>query len=164
MKYPIVVLAALSFNLRPCAQAGDLSKTRFVLGVSGPELLHTGVTYRIANASQLGLSVGAGPSLGMIWTAINLEHRLYLGRNSQKTNQKTLFFRQGTTFFPSAQSPQRFTLNLTVGKDLVFKNVKNGISIDAGVFYLPESQSSSIILVRSLNLWPALRFEFYFSL
>lgn len=101
---------------------------------------------------------------GGIWPAISVEHRLYIGKNNERINQKVWFFRQGTTFFPSAESPQQFTLNLTVGKDILFKNIKNGITIDAGVFYLPESESSSIILVRSLNLWPALRFEFYFSL
>jgi hypothetical protein len=98
----------------------------------------------------------------MIWTSISLEHRLYLGKNDVRINQKTWFFRQGTTFFPSAESTRRFTLNLTLGKDIPFKNIKNGITIDAGVFYLPESEYSTIILVKSLNLWPALRFEFYF--
>jgi hypothetical protein len=44
----------------------------------------------------------------------------------------------------------------------VFKKITNGITIDAGVFYLPESEDSSIILIRSLNLWPALRFELHF--
>ena len=161
MKSAIVIITLFSFNLNLCAQEGKISKTRFVIGLSAPELLHAGLTYRIANASLIGLSVGAGPSLGTIWPSINLEHRLYLGKNSVKTNQKIWFFRQGTTFFPAAQSPQKFTLNLTVGKDIPFKN-KNGITIDVGVFYLPESESSSIILVRSLNLWPALRFEFYF--
>jgi hypothetical protein len=98
----------------------------------------------------------------MIWTAISLEHRLYLGKNDARINQRTWFFRQGTTFFPSAESSQQFTLNLTVGKDLPFKNINNGITVDAGVFYLPESETSSIVLFRSLNLWPALRFELYF--
>jgi hypothetical protein len=161
MKYAMLLIIIFSVNLMLCAQEQKISKTRFVIGLSAPELLHAGLTYRIANASQIGLSVGAGPSLGMVWTSINLEHRLYLGKNSERTNQKTWFFRQGTTFFPSAKSSQKFTLNLTVGKDIPFKN-KNGMTIDAGVFYLPESESSSIILVRSLNLWPALRFEFYF--
>ena len=161
MKYAMLLIIIFSVNLMLCAQEQKISKTRFVIGLSAPELLHAGLTYRIANASQIGLSVGAGPSLGMVWTSINLEHRLYLGKNSERTNQKTWFFRQGTTFFPSAKSSQKFTLNLTVGKDIPFKN-KNGMTIDAGVFFLPESESSSIILVRSLNLWPALRFEFYF--
>ena len=163
MKFTIVIITLFYFNLHLCAQEEKISKTRFVIGLSAPELLHAGVTYRIANASQFGLSVGAGPSLGTIWPSINLEHRLYLGKNAEKTNQKTWFFRQGTTFFPAAKSSQQFTLNLTVGKDIPFKNIKNGITIDAGVFYLPESERSSIILVKSLNLWPALRFEFYFS-
>ncbi|MEO5946507.1 MAG: hypothetical protein ABIP79_06790 [Chitinophagaceae bacterium] len=140
------------------------NKTKIVGGISGPELLHVGITYRIANSSQLGLNVGAGPSLGTIWTSISLEHRLYLGKNNSRTDLKSWFFRQGTTFFPSAKPPQQFTLNLSVGKDLPFKNPKNGITIDAGVFYLPQSESSSIILIKSLCLWPALRFQLYFTL
>lgn len=163
MKYTIVI-TSLFFNLCLFAQQGEIGKARLVTGISAPELLHIGLTYRVANASQLGFSAGAGPSSGAIWPSINLEHRLYIGNNSAKTNQRTLFFRQGTTFFPSAKSSRQFTLNLTVGKDFVFKNIKNGITIDAGVFYLPESERSSVILVRSFNLWPALRFEFYFSL
>jgi len=164
MKYVLVVITLLSFNLNLCAQEQKISKTRFVIGLSAPELFHAGVTYRIANASQIGLNAGVGPLSGTIWPSISLEHRLYFRKNSEKSNQKIWFFRQGTTFFPSAKSSQQFTLNLTVGKDIPFKNIRNGITIDAGVFYLPESESSSIILVRSLNLWPALRFEFYFSL
>lgn len=164
MRYVMSIFALLAFNLSLCAQKEKIGKMRLVTGLSGPELLHAGVTYRVANLSQFGLNAGAGPSLGGVWTALSLEHRLYLGRKLEKTNQKTWFFRQGTTFFPSAKSSQQFTLNGTVGKDLVFRNLKNGITIDAGVFYLPGSERSSIILVRSLNLWPALRFEFYFSL
>lgn len=164
MKSSILTILLFFFlTLNVNAQKNTINKIRIVIGLSGPELLHAGVTYKIANVSQLGLSVGAAPSLGTIWTSINLEHRLYLGKNSEKTNQKTWFFRQGTTFFPSAESSQQFTLNLTVGKDIVFKNIKNGITIDAGVFYLPKSERSSIILVRSLSLWPALRFELYFG-
>ena len=163
MKFALVIITSFFFNLHICAQENKLSKIRFVTGLSGPELLHAGVTYRIANVSQIGFSAGAGPSLGTIWPSLSAEHRLYLGKNAEKTNQKTWFFRQGTTFFPAAKSSQQFTLNLTVGKDITFNNIKSGITIDAGVFYLPESERSSVILVRSLNLWPALRFEFYFS-
>jgi hypothetical protein len=159
------VLLITTFFSQLClyAQQEGKGKTRLVVGLSGPELIHIGVTYRIANASQIGVSAGAGPSFGSVWPTLSLEHRLYAGKNSEKTAQKTWFFRQGTTFFPAAKSPQQFTLNLTLGKDILFKNLKNGMTIDAGVFYLPESESSSIILVRSLNLWPALRFQFYFS-
>lgn len=139
------------------------SRTKFITGLSAPELLHAGVTHRLANSSLIGLNVGIGPSMGMVWTAFSLEHRLYLGKNSERTNQKVWFFRQGTTYFPSATySSQSFTLNLTIGKDIPFKKSRNGITIDAGVFYLPDSERSSIILVRSLNLWPAFRFELFF--
>jgi hypothetical protein len=152
----------------PCfllfAQETASSHTRFVIGVSGPELFHAGITYRIANASQFGLSAGAAPSLGKVWSSLNLEHRLYLGKNALPIERKVWFFRQGTTFFPSASSPQQFTLTGTVGKDFLFKNGRKGITIDAGVFYLPKSERSSIILVRSLDLWPALRFQFFFPM
>ncbi len=163
MKFIILTISLLfSFTLNLCAQKETIHKTKVAIGISAPELLHAGLTYRIANISMLGLNVGAGPSLGSVWTSVSLEHRLYLGKNDKRVNQKTWFFRQGTTFFPSAKSNQQFTLNVTLGKDFPFKNIENGITIDAGVFYLPGSESSSVILVRSLNLWPALRFEFYF--
>ncbi|MEJ7692206.1 hypothetical protein [Daejeonella sp.] len=164
MKNLIVIIPILFLNLSVYAQQETISKTRFVVGLSGPELLHAGLTYRLANSSQFGLNAGAGPTAGGVWPAISLEHRLYIGKNDERSNQKTWFFRQGTTFFPSAVSSQQFTLNLTGGKDILFRNNQNGITIDAGIFYLPESDRSSIILVRSLNLWPALRFEFYFPL
>lgn len=161
MNQVILIITLLTFNINLCAQNEKTSKTRIVFGLSGPELLHAGLTYRIVNFSTIGISAGIGPSFGTAWTAISFEHRLYFGNNEEKINQKTWFFRQGATYFPKAESSQQFTLNLTVGKDFVFKNIKNGITIDAGVFYLPESDDSSIILIRSLNLWPALRCQFY---
>lgn len=163
MKFVIATVTLFIFNSNLFAQKDLPGKTRFVAGLSAPELIHAGVTSRIANISQLGLNAGAGPSLGTIWTAISLEHRLYLRKNDERMQMKTWFFRQGTIFFPSAISSQQFTLNLSFGKDIPFKNIKHGITMDAGVFYLPESEKSSVILVKSLNLWPALRFEFYFS-
>lgn len=161
MKYLSLLLIFVVSNLSAFGQKDKIGNTRFVIGVSGPELLHAGFTYRIANASQLGINAGLAPTWGGVWPALSLEHRLYFGKNDQRTNQKTWFFRQGTTFFTEASSPQQFTLNLTVGKDIIFKNINHGITIDAGVFYLPENEESSIILVRSWDLWPALRFELY---
>jgi hypothetical protein len=163
MRYALLIIAVFSCCVTLHSQE---KKTRFIAGLSGPELLHAGITHRLINASQLGINAGIGPSFGDGWVSISLEHRLYFGKNSERSNLKTWFFRQGTTFFPSAtNSSQRFTLNLTGGKDVVFKkNSGNGITIDAGVFYLDNSERSSLILIRSLNLWPALRFELYFSL
>jgi hypothetical protein len=157
----LIVLICLQFNLY--GQKVKISRTKFVAGLSAPELLHLGVTYRIANISLVGINAGLGPTWGGVWPGISLEHRLYFGKNKVKTNQKSWFCRQGTTFFPSGLAPQKFTFNLTLGKDILFKKGNNGITIDAGVFYLPHSEMSSVILVRSLSLWPALRFEFYFS-
>lgn len=146
------------------AQTEKKTTTNFVVGVSAPELFHAGVAFRVSNSNQLGINAGIGPSSGEVWPSISIEHRLYLGKNDNKTNQKSWFCRQGATFFPSAKSSQKLALTLTGGKDFSFKKQGNGITIDAGFFYLPESESSSIILIRSLNLWPALRFEFYFAL
>jgi len=164
MKKMLVVFVVLIFSININCQERKISKTRFVAGLSGPELLHAGLTYKLANISQLGLNGGIGPSYGQIWTAVSLEHRLYFGQTNEKINDKTWFCRQGTTFYPSANKTSQFSFNLTVGKDIPFRNFKNGISIDIGFFYLAGSEDSSIILVRSLNLWPALRFELYFSL
>jgi hypothetical protein len=158
MKFVMVIVIFFLFSLNLAAQEDIPHKLRIVAGLSGPELIHAGITYRIANISQIGLNAGVAPSWGMAWTAISLEHRLYLGKNDTRINQKIWFFRQGTTFFPSAESSEQFTLNLTVGKDIPFKKIKNGITIDAGVFYLPDKDKSS----PSRNFWPALRFEFYF--
>jgi hypothetical protein len=164
MRYLISVTSFFLSYLTAICQENTVAPAKFVAGISGPELLHAGITYRLANASLLGINAGAGPSLGTVWTSISLEHRLYLGKNDERTGRKAWFLRQGTTFFPSANSGQRFTFNFTGGKDIGFKKAGNGITIDAGVFYLPESENSSIILIRSLKLWPALRFELYFGL
>ena len=164
MKKFLVIILALTFSINLSGQEEKITKTRFVTGLSGPELLHVGATYRLADISQIGINAGIGPSMGQIWTAISLEHRLYFGKSNEKTNHKTWFCRQGITFYPSAaESSQQFTLNLTMGKDIPFKKNINGITVDFGVFYLADSGQSSIILIRSLNLWPALRIEFYFS-
>ena len=159
--YITIILLFFSSIINLCAQK-EIKKIKFIVGLSSPELIHAGVTYRIANISQLGVSVGAGPTWGGIWPTINFEHRLYLLKNSDKTNEKTWFFRQGTTFFPSANAPQQFSLTLTIGKDVLFKKMGRGITIDAGVFFLAESENSSEPDGESFQLWPALRFEFYF--
>ena len=84
----------VSFSLNVYSQNEKADKTKMVIGVSAPELLHAGATYRITNSSLIGGSLGIGPSLGTTWTSVSLEHRLYLGKNSAKTNQKIWFFRQ----------------------------------------------------------------------
>lgn len=150
---------SLSHNL--LAQEEVRKPTRFIAGLSGPELLHIGITQKLSNSSQLGFSVGVAPTWGGIWPSFNIEHRLYFGGRNPA---KSWFFRQGSTFFPSARKSQKFTLNLTVGKDFSLGKFHNGLTIDLGVFHLPESESSSLLLSKSLNLWPALRFEFYFPL
>lgn len=78
MKKFLVIILALTFSINLSGQEKKVAKTRIVTGLSGPELLHIGVTYRLANISQIGVNAGIGPSMGLIWTALSLEHRLYL--------------------------------------------------------------------------------------
>lgn len=139
-------------------------RTKFVAGVAAPEIIHAGITWRAANISLLGLSGGIGPSWGTAWTTVSLEHRLYLGKNSAATSQKVWFFRQGATWFPAeTEASRKLSLNVTGGKDFAFRNPRNGITIDAGFFYLAGSENSAIILFWSWNIWPAVRIQFYFS-
>ena len=163
MKYLILILK-LFFTLLVIAQNKNVSKNKFVIGIAAPELIHAGYTYRISNNNLVGINAGLAPSFGEVWSAVSIEHRIYLGENDPRINQKTWFCRQGFTFFSSGNDKQKFALNLTGGKDIVFKNLKSGISIDAGVIYLPNSGSSSISIGKKLSLLPALRFQFYASL
>lgn len=104
MKFSILILILCCFNLELHAQRGEQPDWKFITGISGPELLHAGLTYRAANSHLLGLSAGVAPSSGLVWTSLNLEHRSCFGKNSEKTDQKMWFFCQGTTFFPSADA------------------------------------------------------------
>src|SRR5690606_2858132 len=131
MKYFILFFVLMFLSIGLFAQEGGAGKTRLIIGLSGPELIHAGLTHRVANFSQFGLSGGAGPTWGGVWPTINFEHRLYIGSGSDLT---TSFVRQGTTFFPVAKKPQRFTLTLTIGKGLKFSDSNNGLTIDLGVF------------------------------
>lgn len=108
----IVVLLFLIFNLYD--QREKIHKAKVVIGLSAPGLLHLRITYRIANISLVEINGGLGPTLGGVWPALSFENRIYFGRNDGKTKQKNLFCRQGSTFFPSAVSPGRFTGTLTI--------------------------------------------------
>jgi len=165
MRKYICLSSLLLLQLICISQEKKENKTKIVAGLAGPELLHVGITQRLANTNQLGFSAGLGPSSGSLWAALSLQHRLYIGKNDSRTSQKTWFLRQGTTFFPQGSNGQKFTFNFTAGKDIPSKkNSANGITIDAGFFYLDNSESSSLMLIRSLNLWPALRFQLYFGI
>src|SRR5687767_3740495 len=133
MKSLIYFLLLIGVAPQVMAQEQGLKKTKMVFGLSAPELLHAGLTHRWADISLIGINAGLGPTMGGFWPALSAEHRLYFGKGSSG-RLPTWFFRQGVTFFPSGRTPQRTTLNLTFGKDLAFKNRRNGITIDAGVF------------------------------
>lgn len=65
MKIVLAITIYLGFGLSLHAQE-KINKTRFIIGLSTPELFHAGVTHRLANISEVGLNVGAGPSSGTI--------------------------------------------------------------------------------------------------
>jgi hypothetical protein len=155
------LLAFICLAFKQDIAAQKINKTRFIAGLSAPELLHAGITHRITNIIQAGISLGYFPSWGESVTTISLENRVYIGETSAKTNQKLIFFRQGVTYFPSKDSEQKISLNVSFGKDLVFKNINKGITIDAGVLYLTANKNS--YNPTASRIWPSLRFEFYFQ-
>ncbi len=159
--------AQMNSSTPPLNSNFKTSKIRIVAGLSVPELFHAGVTYRIANISQVGVNAGLGPTWGATYTAISLEHRLYVGKNDKRTNQKTWFCRQGLSAFPL---DEQYSLNLTVGKDITFKNSNDGITIDLGFISLLQDYeywdevTASVDTRQKLIHYPAIRFEFYFPL
>ncbi|MES2431768.1 MAG: hypothetical protein V4556_12585 [Bacteroidota bacterium] len=159
MKYIFATISLIVFSLNLFSQTEKVSRTKFVLGLSIPEILHMGATYRISNSSLVGLNAGAGPTWGGLWPTINLEHRLYIGKTNEAINRKVWFFRQGATIFTAAENSQRLAITFTLGKDILFKNKSNGITIDAG-FFMQRPEAFSYY--KSLKIWPALRFELFF--
>lgn len=99
----LILFFSSSFSL--WAQKESINKTRFIVGLSSPELFHLGLTYRIANVSQISLNAGEAPSLGTIWPSISLEHRVHLGMNDKRTNKKKLFYSTGNYILSISKIP-----------------------------------------------------------
>ena len=146
----ILLLAFWFFN----ATAQDsLSKTRWVGGLSVPELLHLGMATRITPFSMLGISAGVGPTWGGLWPSVNAEHRLYPGARSANKGRKQWFLRQSISYFPSGKD---VVFAFTVGVDLRSKRSSSGWTIDAGVLQLRPDEKG-----EQARYLPALRFQFY---
>ncbi|QIL77293.1 hypothetical protein [Hymenobacter sp. HDW8] len=135
------------------AQDTSLTKTKFVVGVSGPELLHLGVGVDVTTYNQLGVTVGVGPTWGGVWPTINAEHRLYFGKLQPATNRRKFFFRQGATYYTAGDEGAGV---LSLGIDLRSKKANKGWTIDAGYFlFIPVDED------RYRKSFPALRFQYY---
>lgn len=135
------------------AQSDSLAKTRFVVGLSAPELLHLGINLNISKSSQVGFAAGIGPTWGGTWPTLNLEHRLYIGKINEFTNRKIWFVRQGGTYFTAGKEG---AATLTVGADFKNRHRNRGWTIDAGAFILFRNR-----LDYSNLIYPALRFQYY---
>lgn len=142
------------FNLSVIAQ-DKLSSTRAAIALSGPEMFNAGMSVDLGKINQMGFYGGIGPSLGTVWTSLNLEHRLYVGKVSEATDRKKWFLRQGYTYYPQGNDS---AITLTVGKELKSKHLHRGWVIDLGVFYLPGIDASESSIG---NVVPALRFQYY---
>jgi hypothetical protein len=136
------------------AQADTLTKARFVIGLSAPELLNAGLNIDLGKSSQIGISAGIGASWGTVWPTLNIEHRLYFGKLSESTNRRKWFFRQGATYFTAAENQSAITFS--VGADLKSKASNKGWTIDLGGFILFQSQRD-----RNNQIYPAFRFQHY---
>ena len=164
MKQIITVLTSvLLFNFVYGQDTTKIKRVKVVFGVSAPELIHAGMTVRISNSSMAGVNAGFAPSWGEAIVALSFEHRLYFGRNSKYTGQKVAFFRQGLTFIPSSLGNKHYGFDLTIGKDLIFRNPNTGMTIDAGIFFIPQSRSDeNKARSTNRNIFFAVRFEVYF--
>ncbi|WP_133273765.1 hypothetical protein [Hymenobacter radiodurans] len=135
------------------AQDMSMTKTKFVVGVSGPELLHAGVGFDLTSINQLGFTVGVGPTWGGVWPTLNAEHRLYFGKVQASTNRRKLFFRQGATYFTEDEEGAGV---LSLGIDLKSKKANRGWTIDVGYFLLfPRTED------RHRDSFPAVRFQYF---
>jgi hypothetical protein len=141
-------------GLMVSAQMDSLTKTRFVIGISAPELLHAGVNMDMGKTNQVGVSAGIGPSWGTVWPTLNIEHRLYIGKLIEETGRKRWFLKQGATYFTAAENQSAFSFS--VGADLKSKARNNGWTIDLGGFILFQSDRG-----RKNQFFPALRFQHY---
>jgi hypothetical protein len=152
-KLCFLIVSAIA-TLVVSAQADTLTKTRFVIGLSAPELLHVGINTDLGKSSQVGFSAGIGPSWGGFWPTLNIEHRLYLGKILESTNRRQFFFKQGATYFTSSEKQKAVTFS--VGADLKSKNRGYGWTIDFGGFILIQNHQD-----RENQFYPALRFQHY---
>lgn len=142
------LLASLSFS-----QTDSLTKTRFVIGLSAPELFHIGVNYDLASISQLGVTVGIGPTWGGVWPTINAEHRLYFGKIDPQKLRRKVFLKQGFTYYTAGDQN---AFSFSVGGDLRSKNRARGWTIEIGAFILKQDKRD-----RHNKMYPALRFQRY---
>jgi hypothetical protein len=136
------------------AQEDSLTKAKFVIGLSAPELFHAGVNIDLTKYNQVGFSAGVGPSWGTVWPTLNIEHRLYFGKPVAETNRRRWFFKQGFTWFTAADDQSALTF--TFGADLKSKASNRGWTIDLGAFILFQSENDGENMV-----YPALRFQHY---
>ena len=145
----VSALAALIVNAQD-----TLTKTRFVVGLSAPELLHAGITVDLSKTSQVGFSTGVGPSWGAVWPTLNIEHRLYFGKITESANRRRWFIKQGLTYFTAAESQS--AVSFSVGSDLKSRARNRGWTIDLGGFILIQNNND-----RKNLFLPELRFQYY---
>jgi hypothetical protein len=153
-KYLLTILFTFG-TLFVIAQMDSLSKARFVIGLSTPELFHAGGSIDLGKSNQIGVSAGVGPTWGGVWPTLNIEHRLYFGKLSEITRRKTWFFRQGATTFTESDHQRAITLSL--GADLKSKYRNRGWTIDLGAFLLLQND----VMGRTDKIGPALHFQYY---
>jgi hypothetical protein len=153
MRKSVYGLAFSFCSLLVQAQTDSMSPARFVIGISAPELLHAGLAFNLGMGSQLGASVGIGPTWGGVWPSVNAEHRLYLGKTNQTTKRRTWFLRQGLSYFTAGPD---LAATFSFGADLKSKRRDRGWTMDAGMFYLFPGERD-----RRRNVFPAVRFQYY---
>ncbi|WP_310992721.1 hypothetical protein [Aequorivita marina] len=162
MKYHISLLFLFCAFLMQ-AQQESLTKTRFVTGLSVPELIHLGANVDVGKRSQIGASTGFLVFYGYHPT-LSVEHRLYFSKLNDFTNRRNWFFRQSGTYLPSIGdeigSDYQTALSLSIGLDFRSKSRKSGWTLDLGAFIaFPHEDSTGSN--SDTVIGPMLRIQYY---
>ena len=137
-----LVLLIQGINSACCQdQQALLPRSRFVFGLSSPELLHIGYSLDITRKYQVGVTAGVGPSWGTAWPQFSWEQRFY---TSAATEQKGhWFFRQGFNYFPLGED---LLLTFSLGRDSKWDANRGCWTFDFGistfVFYNRQYEGS----------------------
>ena len=159
--YFSILLMCLPFLSQ--SQNEDLSKTRFVAGLSYPELIHLGANVAVGNYNQIGGSVGFLVFYGYHPT-VNIEHRFYFENLKDFTKPRNWFFRQAVTYYfiidDEIGGDYQASLILSVGLDFRSNSRKNGWTLDLGGFIAYPKKGNRGINENHI-IGPSLRIQFY---
>lgn len=111
-------------------------KSRFVLGLSSPELLHIGYGIDVSRKYHIGITAGIGPSWGTAWPQFSIEQRILFATSDSPGQKGQWFFRQGFNYFPFGED---LLVTFSIGRDSKWDSNQDCWTFDLGfstfIFY-----------------------------